>query len=230
MYINDLFQLLRDSGLGCHISSVFLACFGYADDLLLLSASRSGLQELVKICEHFAAKKSLKFSTNVDQEKSKTKCIIFSKKFVDSRKVAPVLLNSDPLPWVSQVKHLGNTLQCDNSMRIDMAQKRGKLIGKLNSLQQEFYYVEPQVFVKILNIYAASFYGSSLWDLFSKECERTFSAWNVAIRIFYDIERTTHRYMIEDLTDRLHPKVIMCSRDASFHRSLLKCYVPGQAP
>ena len=34
-------------------------------------------------------------------------------------------------------------VQCDNSMRIDMAQKRGKLIGKLNSLQQEFYYVEP---------------------------------------------------------------------------------------
>ena len=103
------------------------------------------------------------------------------------------------------------------------AQKRGKLIGKLNYLQQEFYYVEPQVFVKILNIYATSFYGSSLWDIYSKDCERSFSAWNVAIRMCFDVDRTTHRYLIGELTDSLHPKVMMCSRYASFHQSLLTC-------
>ena len=59
VYIDDLFKLLRNSGLGCHIANVFFACFGYADDLLLLSASRSGLQELVKICEKFAKIKGL---------------------------------------------------------------------------------------------------------------------------------------------------------------------------
>ena len=99
--------------------NVFLACFGYADDLLLLSASRSGLQELVKICENFATKKSLKFSTNVIPEKSKTKCIIFTGKKIDSKKFEPVLLNGNPLPWVSNVKHLGNTLQCKNTMSMD---------------------------------------------------------------------------------------------------------------
>ena len=223
VYIDELFKLLRGSGLGCHISNVFLACFGYADDLLLLSASRSGLQELVKICEKFAKKKSLKFSTNVDPDKSKTKCMIFSRKQVDSRKVAPIVLNRDPLPWVSQVKHLGNTLQCDNTMRIDLAQKRGKLIGKLNSLSQEFHYVEPKVFVKILNIYASSFYGSSLWDLFSTECQRIFAAWNVAIRICFNVDRITHRYFIEELSSSYHPKVMLCSRYVSFHQSLLTC-------
>ena len=223
VYINELFKLLRNSGLGCHIANIFFACFGYADDLLLLSATRSGLQELVKICENFAAKKSLKFSTNVDPEKSKTKCIIFSKKKVDSRNVAPVMLNGDPLPWVPHVKHLGNTLQCDNSMQMDMAQKRGKLIGKLNSLSQEFHYVEPEVFVKILNIYAASFYGSSLWDLYSKGCERIYAAWNVAMRICFNVDRSTHRYLIEELSDSIHPKVMLCSRYVSFNQSLLKC-------
>ena len=108
-------------------------------------------------------------------------------------------------------------------MKIDMAQKRGKLIGKLNSFQQEFRYVEPHVFVKILNIYATSFYRSSLWDLFSKECERFHSAWNVALRICFDVDRTTHRYLLGELTDSIHPKVMMCSRYASFHQSLLSC-------
>ena len=108
-------------------------------------------------------------------------------------------------------------------MRIDLAQKRGKLIGKLNSLSQEFHYVDPSVFVKILNIYASSFYGSSLWDLFSTDCEKIYTSWNVAIRICFDVDRTTHRYFIEELSESLHPKVMLCSRYVSFHKSLLTC-------
>ena len=99
------------------------------------------------------------------------------------------------------------------------------LIGKINSLRQEFHYVEPEVFVKILNIYAASFYGSSLWDIFSPDCERLFAAWNVAIRMCFDVHRATHRYFIEEMSDSLHPKVMLCSRFVSFHQSLLKCTV-----
>ena len=91
------------------------------------------------------------------------------------------------------------------------------LIGKINSLRQEFHYVEPEVFVKILNIYAASFYGSSLWDIFSPDCERLFAAWNVAIRMCFDVHRATHRYFIEEMSD----KVMLCSRVVTFHQSLL---------
>ena len=107
------------------------------------------------------------------------------------------MLNDDPLPWVANVKHLGNVLQCDNKMTVDMDQKRGKLIGKLNSFSQEFHYVEPHVYVKILNIYASSFYGSSLWDIFSSNCNKIYSSWNVAIRICFNVDRCTHRYFIE---------------------------------
>ena len=106
-------------------------------------------------------------------------------------------------------------------MKLDMA--HGKLIGSPNSFSQEFHYVEPRVFVNILNIYAASFYGSSLWDLFSSDCERIFAAWNVAIRICFQVDRTTHRYFIEELSESMHPKVMMCSRYAGFHQTLLKC-------
>ena len=142
---------------------------------------------------------------------------------MDTGKVAPVLLDGNPLPWVSQVKHLGNTLQCDNSMKVDCSQKRGKFIGKLNSLSQEFHYVTPQVYVRILNVFATSFYGSSLWNLFSKDCERIFTSWNVAMRQCFSVDRQTHRYLIEEMTEALHPKVMMCSRYSSFHKSLLTC-------
>ena len=223
VYIDDLIKILKRSGLGCYISNIFLGCFGYADDLMLLSASRSGLQEMVRLCAVFAKKKKLKFSTNPDPSKSKTKGIIFSKKPVDVRNVSPVMLNGDPLPWVPQVKHLGNTLQCDNSMKVDCSQKRGKFIGKLNSLSQEFHHVQPEVYVKILNIFCTSFYGSSLWNLYSKDCERFFSSWNVAMRQCFGVDRLTHRYLIESMSENLHPKVMICSRLANFHNSLLTC-------
>ena len=73
IYIDGLLSLLRRSGLGCRIDSFFYGVLGYADDLLLLSASRSGLQAMVRICETFAKEMKLKFSTNVDPVKSKTK-------------------------------------------------------------------------------------------------------------------------------------------------------------
>ena len=88
--------------MGCYIGTHFYGSLGYADDLLLLSASRTGLQEMVRICERFALSKNLKFSTDPDPVKSKTKCIVFTKKFHDRQNIAPVLLNDLPLPWVGQ--------------------------------------------------------------------------------------------------------------------------------
>ena len=146
--------------------------------------------------------------------------MIFTKKLRDRQNVAPVLLNGDPLPWVEEVKHLGNVLECDNTMTRDIATKRGKFIGKLNTLSQEFHYVQPSVFMKILNIYAVSFHGSGLWDLFSSNCERVYKAWNVAVRMAWNVPRTTHRYLIEGISGCLHPKAMLASRLVKFAQQL----------
>ena len=226
IYINELFVILRRAGLGCHIGGLFLGCFGYADDLFLLSASRSGLQAMVNSCQDFASSRNLKFSTNVNPDKSKTKCLIFSKKVHDRENVLPVLLNGDPLPWVSQVKHLGSTLQLDNTMRVDLSQKRGKFIGKLVSLSQEFHYTDPEVFVKIMNIFTTSFYGSSLWDIFSADCDKLYKSWNVGIRQAFDVDRCTHRYLIDTISNSMHPKIMLASRYVTFFKSLLSSPKP----
>ena len=223
VYINELLALLRSSGLGCHIHGVFFGALVFADDILLLSASRSGLQTLVNMCQDFAASRNLKFGTNSDPEKSKTKCIAFSKNKRDLKNLHPVKLNDDPLPWVTRVKHLGNLLQCDNSMSQDIAQKRGKFIGKVNSLLQEFHFVEPAVLTKLINVYATSFYGAGTWDIFSRGVDKLYKSWNVAMRQVFKLDRTTHRYMIEHISGCLHPQVMLSSRLVTFHKSLVTC-------
>ena len=73
----------------------------------------SGLQSMINKCSDFMKLKKLKFSTNVNPSKSKTKCVIFSKEAKDRQNVAPVKLNGDDLPWVEEVKQLGNLLECN---------------------------------------------------------------------------------------------------------------------
>ena len=226
IYINDLIVKLRRSGLGCRIDHCFYGCLGYADDLLLLSSSRSGLQAMVKICESFAKKKHLKFSTNANPQKSKTKCLIFSPKLKDRQDVSPILLNSDPLPWVSDVKHLGNILQCENTMKKDVAMKRGKFIGKVNSLLQELHFADPSVLVKLIQIYCTSFYGSCLWDIYSTDVDRLYKSWNVTIRKVFKVPNTTHRYLVQPLSNCDHPKTMLSKRFLKFMMAMMSSNKP----
>ena len=70
-------------------------------DIILLSPSRTGLQEMVKICENIAKATKLKFSTNIRIEKFKTKCLIFSKERVNYKEITPILLNELASPFVN---------------------------------------------------------------------------------------------------------------------------------
>ena len=105
-------------------------------------------------------------------------------------------------------------------MRLDIAKKRGAFIGKTNSLLQEFSNTSSEVFLKLLNCFTTNLYGSNLWNLFGKDCERLYTSYNVAIRNILNIDRRTHRYLIEPLSNSLHMKTMLASRFVTFHHSL----------
>ena len=121
------------------------------------------------------------------------------------------------------MKHLGNLLEQNNSMKLDCVTKRGKLIGKVNSLLQELHLTAPIVKMKLLNIHVTSFYGSSLWNIYSAEVNRIFSTWNVTVRKVFDLPWTTHRYFIEGVSECPHPKTLICSRFVRFLENVSKC-------
>ena len=122
--MNDLFRLMKESKSGCYIGPYYAGCFGYADDLLLLSPSRSGLQEQLSIAEKYAKQHNISFSTNIDPKKSKTKGIIFSKNDI-KYDIDNVILNGNPLPWVTSAKYLGNKLTNKiNELTQDIVEKR----------------------------------------------------------------------------------------------------------
>ena len=54
-------------------------------------------------------------------------------------------MNELPLPFVNDLKRLGNVLQNDNSMTIDCNKKRAIFISKMYSLNQEFHFNSPEM-------------------------------------------------------------------------------------
>ena len=154
---------------------------------------------MVTECEKFAAKYNMKFSTNVEARKSKTKAIIFTKNERDLAGVSRVVLNNDKLPWVDEIKHVGNLMEIDNSFSHDIKVKRGAFIGRIHSLNQEFYYASGEVKTRLYDIFSLSFYGSSLWDLFGEEVARIHRSYNVAIRMAFNVPRETRTFLIEPL-------------------------------
>ena len=61
-------------------------------------------------------------------KKPKTKCMIFSKRLININDVDHIILNGMPLPFVTNVKHIGNLLESDNSIKEDISIKRAQFI------------------------------------------------------------------------------------------------------
>ena len=79
----------------------------------------------------------------------------------------------------------------------------------------------------MISLYATSFYGPNLWNFFSGQSDRLFAAWNNAVKDAFDLPRAAHRYFVEEISDHLHPMVMLCSRFVKFHQSLQKCVKPS---
>ena len=62
IYIDDLLERLKRNGIGCHIGHHFVGVFGYADDIMLLCPSVTGLMKMIRICEEYANEHDILFN------------------------------------------------------------------------------------------------------------------------------------------------------------------------
>ena len=128
----------RRSRSSCSLGSFYAGVHGYADDLLLLCPSRSGLQEMVDTCQRYAEEHRIQFSTHPEAEKSKTKGIVFCKKTL-TFEPEPVLLYGNPLPWIKVAKYLGGQITSHlDGYQQDVKGKRARFIERNFELLQEF--------------------------------------------------------------------------------------------
>ena len=218
IYMNGLFEKLRENKTGCWINGDFVGILGYADDTFLLSPTLDGLKEMLNTYADYAFEHNLTFSTNENPKKSKTKCMAFLHK---KRSLKELTLCGKRLPWVEYVKHLGNTIVNNiDYMSQDTTEKRAQYITRNNELSHEFSFAHPSIKCLINSILNSHFTGSSLWNLFNKATEMLEKSWNVSHRIMFALPRETHKYLLEPISKPKHIEISLMKRYIRFSELL----------
>ena len=219
VYVDDLFLHLRKNRQGCWINGEFMEIFGYADYNVLLSPTLDGLQNMLNIREQYAKEHNLSFSTNENINKCKTKCMAFTKKERDLRSM---MLCGNSLPWVKSMRHLGNKIEDKiDGTRQDMREKRSQFIQKNNEICQEFYFADSTTKIRLNNMLNTHFTCSPIWDLFCGEADVIEKTWNVAMRKMMKLNRCSHRFLIEPLSQTRHIKFSLMKRFINFTHKIL---------
>ena len=221
VYMDEILVKLRSLGVGCYVEEVFMGAMGYADDLVLLAPSRSAMQLMLDACEDFGTRNNLKFSTDNDPSKSKTKSLFMcgKKKLV---RPAPLKLYGFELPWVRTANHLGNELCEDGSMDTDIRQKRAAFIDRSFQVREQFSFANPIEVLRAVNIYCCDHYGGMLWDLQGNMASQYYNSWKTCVKLAWGVPRGTHSYFLDYLSGGLvSSRRDILGRYAGFYQSLL---------
>ena len=101
-------------------------------------------------------------------------------------------------------------------MKNDIQIKRAKFIDRNNTLRQEFHFADPDILIRLNQIYNSDYSGSPVWDLFCHEQEMLENSFSISIRLMLGLPRETHRYLLEPLSGNYHMKTDLIKRFINF--------------
>ena len=93
----------------------------------------------------------------------------------------------------------------------------------MHALGQELGSQHPFVVISLVSIYFSSFYGSNLWDLYSDAANKVYASWNVFIRKTFDLPFATHRYILNEVSNKTHLRISLLKRFVKFYNQLKCC-------
>jgi hypothetical protein len=107
-----------------------------------------------------------------------------------------IMLNNCRLEWHSAAKHLGNTINTDNSDYDDVKRKRSEFIAKANAVTIHFKHAAIEAKRMVFVSKCCALYGSQLWSLDSRHVNEMHTTWRKAVRRLLDIPRTTRSILL----------------------------------
>ena len=184
VYMDDLINELRKSGVGCWISNYFIASILYADDVCLLAPSRKSIQILLDICAKYA------HSWCILYNERKSKLMYFGKGF-DSFACSPIFLNGAPLEFVREWKYLGVLLTSGNGFNCTSRKSRCSFYRSVNSILNVLSGPSEVVQMKLLYSTCVPIltYSSDVISFPGKEMQSLHVAVNDAIRKIFAFHR-----------------------------------------
>lgn len=127
IFIDDVIAKVVAANVGCHISLVNVCVFLYADDILLLSPTLSGLQNLLAIVENELRIIDMRINA------TKSVCIRIGDRF-NVKCSCIKTFNGDELKWVENCKYLGVYLLASRSFKCAFEPAKQKFFRSFNAI------------------------------------------------------------------------------------------------
>ena len=186
-----------------------------------MAPSLSALQDMILTMEEYALSHNLKFLTEPDPKKCKTKCMAYLRG--KTRNLPSMMLCGNPLPWVDTVKHLGITVTNDiDGCQKDMMLKRARYIERNCEILQKFNFTPSDSKMKLNIVYSSHFTGSPFWDLTSRAGEMLEASFNRSIKLTFGLPYPTHRSLLPVISKVKPLRITLASRFLTFVEKLRK--------
>ena len=209
LYFDQLLSRLAESRTGCHLGSCFAGAFAYADDVILLSPSLSGLEDMLNVCESYACEYQLQFNA------SKSKLVVINGAAIPRT----VSFMGGEIEEVAAERHLGfkfgtvQQSQIVESLCTEMTQKT-------NMLRAHFARVPHRTAYALFKAYCMPLYGAQLLDFNDSSMQRLFVTWRKCIRALLALPPRTHSNLLPLICDDIPIDLQIYRRFMKFTHSL----------
>ena len=158
VYTDDLSATLRDTGIDCHIHDECINSLSYADDMVLLAPTADALQDLIDVCQVYAARHDIVYNT------TKTECMVVPPAHSKVSYHKAAWLNGSALTFVDRFTYLGHIISRDMTDDEDIKKQTTKLLVVGNSLLRKFSHCSREVKLELFRSHCSSLYCNSLWS------------------------------------------------------------------
>jgi exonuclease III len=196
IYVDDIISKLQKSRLGCSVFSTYLGCLMYADDLVLMSASMSVLQNMIDVCASEAEYLDMTFNASKS-------CVVRIGK-LHKRSCASVQVTGQDIPFMTCAKYLGVHILSGSHFRLDTRKPRAKYFKALNSIFSKcFGKMDDLVILHLIETYCKPIllYGFECVNLSKTDIETLSHAWNC---IYWKLFRVSDKNCISDVQQFLN--------------------------
>ena len=184
VYMDDLSVSLNNTLVGCITGEIIVNHLMYADDLILISPSATGLRSLLRLCSKYGRDHDIKYNSK------KSAVMISRSKAMSDVKFAPFEMNGEVIPEVKECKYLGHYLVADQRDDRDILRQCQFLYAQANMLTRKFHMCSLDVKIELFKTYCSSFYTSQLWWNYTQSAIRKLHvAYNNAFRMFFNLPR-----------------------------------------
>ena len=157
VYVDDLSEELNKCKVGCNLNGHLINHIMYADDLVLISPSSTGLSQLLRECEKFGTRHDVKYNAK------KSAVMIYRSITMKGCTISNFKLNGMILYVVASYKYLGHYITDDLSDDDDINRQRRTLFVQGNIILRKFNMCSLGVKLTLFRTYCSPMYTAQLW-------------------------------------------------------------------